>query len=784
MNKISFYGLLTGSLAFMALPHRGHSQNVQSAPGIAPKLFQVTTAATQPGDAVLVRGEYLDKVMKIAVCRLTDDNVDNLLPNYVPLPREDGALDHGGTNRRVEGLMGSKVIITDKLLQNTQSVKFIVPSGWKDGVYSVRLTDASNATTGFYINVPQVNWVISEEGLQAVAGGYLRIQGKNLLRKGVTGQAILISADSRQVIRVKVAHAFDDFSVRVNMPANMPAGNYHMYYHNGLGGKTAWSEPLKISVVKKSSNKWDQQTFNVKDYGAKGDGLNNETAAFRAALAAAEEHGGGTVYVPRGRYQLTGELILSPFTLLKGESKELTQLFWSPLNWDTGEMPNSLISGTHHFGIKDLHIWATRAWGIILSTGPVAEQGNITLENLIVRQSAQIGGIMYAVKAYRDTVDAEFNSRWTKTGIVLRGQNLKIRYCDFNSSGMYTFAAASGFIQHCRFERSTTGINQPYMIIHPKGLIFEDCYKQADGYGYAATIDESHDLYEARNTIPFDYTNDREVMTLDGGGGGYAGNIGSVRGTTITLPAGAKTYGWTANKWIGGGVFIVEGKGAGQFRRIVSHTLDSILLDQPFLVNPDSTSVISISTIRQHLFFVNNDVTDGGAYQFYGSAQNCVVAGLKMRRSNGIISRGSFLYRGRQPNWYIDIVDCELREGNYCHWFGAGDQHSGYQSINLIGTGGAGMNIGTLIRRNKLYDFTYIRTSPGANAHAVTDVIIEDNYINTAKNAILLGGSGNSTSNVLIHNNHYRDVDKQVDTNTGLKPGSYLIKDDGISLVK
>ncbi|HEU4554991.1 MAG TPA: glycosyl hydrolase family 28-related protein [Chitinophaga sp.] len=778
MPMISAYKQLTLLPAFMLLALAAIAQNAKTSGDASPKLFYVTTAETRPGDAVLVRGEDLDKLTKIEVARLPDDNVDNATPGYLPQPQEDALPDPGGTSLKAAPPAGLQPVTVDRLQQNAQSVKFIIPAGWKEGVYSVRITGAAGQANTFYVNAPVVTWVISEEGLQVTPGSYLRIQGKNLLRKGFTGQAVLISANGKQV-RARVANAFDDYSVSVNIPAGLAAGNYHLYYHNGTGGKTAWSAPLQVTVAAKANTGFDRQTFNVKNYGARGDGHSNETAAFQAALAAAAKNNGGTVYVPPGRYMLTGDITIPPFTMLKGESQALTQLFWNPQSWDKGRMPNSLINGSHHFAIKDLNLWASRAWGIILLTGPIEEQGNITLENLIVRQTAQIGGQVYKLKASRDTVEAELNSRWAKTGIILRGPNLKVRNCDFNSSGMYGFSRASGFIQHCRFSRNNTGINQPYMVIHPKGLIFEDCYKQADGYSYGATIDESHNLYEARNTIPFDYTNDREVMTLDGGGGAYAGHIGNVNGTTLTLPAGADTYQWTPNKWNGGGVFIIDGRGAGQFRRIVSHTTNAITLDQPFLVPPDATSIISITTIRKNLVFVNNEVSDGGAYQLYGSAQNCVIAGLKMRRCNGIIGRGSLLYHGKQPNWYNDFVDCELREGNYCHWYGAGDMHSGYQSINLIGSGNAGLNVGALVRRNRLFDFSYIRTSVGTDPNSVTDVIIEDNSITNAIKAISLGGVNANTSAVLIHNNHYSNVQQQVDANQGLKQSSYMIMHDG-----
>lgn len=744
----------------------------------SPELFQVTTAETRPGDAILLRGEYLDLLSSIKVYRLNDDIVDKELPTYIPLPKADKLQDKNGTDRKTKAQTKGEGKTVEMLHHSNQSVKFIVPDTFNEGVFNVELIDAKNQKKYFYVNVPIVNWVISEEGQKATIGDYLRIQGKNLYRQQGKGQAVLISQDGKNVVRTKVNKVFDEYSVSIDIPDNIQAGQYNLYYHNGLGGKTAWSEPLKIEVVKKSADWWGTKIFNVLDFGAKGDGENNETAAFRAALDAAEKNGGGTVYVPKGRYMLTGELILSPNTLLKGESKELTQIFWNPLNWDTNELPNSLISGTHHFAVKDLNLFASRAWGVIFSTGPAEEQGNIVLENLILRQTAQLSGMIYQVKNNRDVVDAELHSRWTKTGIILRGENIKVRNCDFNSAGMYTFFAVSGFIQNTKFTRRTTGVNQPYMLVHPKGLIFEDCFKQADGFGYAASIDESRNMYEARNVVPYDYTNDREAMTLDGGSGAYHGKIESVNGTTIVIPEGAVTNQWTENKWMGGGLYIIDGKGTGQFRRIKSHTLRTIELDEPFLVNPDETSEISITTVRQNLHFINNQTTDIGGYQFYGSAQNCVISGLKMNRCNGIIARGSLIYNGKQPNWYIDIVNCELSEGNYTHWFGIHDRgHSGNQNINLIGSGGTGLNIGVLIRRNKLSEFSYIRTSPGASKNAITDVIIEANSFNTAKTAISLGGSAFQTSNVLIHNNHYKDVDKRISAD-GLDPAAYMILDE------
>ncbi|WP_428329105.1 glycosyl hydrolase family 28-related protein [Mucilaginibacter sp.] len=773
------YFKLTIILFLLPVSFSAFSQS-QTSSDQSPQIFHVTTAETHAGDAVLIRGEYLDKVSKIEVWALSNDIVDNTLPSYVPLPHEDANLDFAGTNRRAKPTTPATTTLVDLVQKNKQSVKFVIPSSLREGVYGAKVTDLNNHTTTFYVNIPIVNWVICEEGLKAIAGNYLRIQGKNLSINGTLGQVVLIADNGGAAYRCKVKKAFDNFSVSVDVPANVQPGSYALYFHNGIGGKTAWSEPLKVSVIPAPDNSNADRTFNVKDYGAAGDGTNDETAAFNKAIDAAAQNNGGTIYIPRGRYMLTSELKLPVNSTLKGESQTLTQLFWNSQNWAVGSLPNSLISGTNHFAVKDLNIWASRAWGVIVSGGPLNKQGNITLENLLIRQSTEMSSKVYSTKTYRDALEAELNSKWLSTGIVLSGENVKIRNCDINISGMFNFLGGiSGMIQNCKFTMNQTGVNQPYMITHPKGLIFEDCYKQIIGFGYGSTIDESHDLYEARNIIPYNYVNNRESMTLDGGSGGYSGNIISASGNKIILTAQGRTNQWVANRWKGGGIFIIDGKGAGQFRRIIKHGLDTVYIDQPFLVNPDSSSVISITTIRKNLFFVNDEVSDAGAFQFYGSAQNCVVSGLKMQRSGGIESRGALVYNGKQPNWYIDIDNCTLTDGNYSHFLGNNDNHSGYQSITITGLAGSGLNIGALVRRNTLSDFSFIQVVPGTTPRAISDLIVEDNTITTAVNAISLTGTGNNIASIFIQNNHYNGVTRQVDINKSLKVNDYLIQRDG-----
>lgn len=58
--------------------------------------------------------------------------------------------------------------------------------------------------------------------------------------------------------------------------------------------------------------------WNVRDFGAKGDGKTDDTLAFQRALDEAGRAGGGVVYAPRGNYLFKGHLVVPNGVTLKG----------------------------------------------------------------------------------------------------------------------------------------------------------------------------------------------------------------------------------------------------------------------------------------------------------------------------------------------------------------------------------------------------------------------------------------------------------------------------------
>jgi polygalacturonase len=73
---------------------------------------------------------------------------------------------------------------------------------------------------------------------------------------------------------------------------------------------------LAFVIAAGTSPAANSAVFNVRTYGAKGDGIVHDTAAIQKALDACATNGGGTVELPDGTY-LTGSVVIGPHTTLQ-----------------------------------------------------------------------------------------------------------------------------------------------------------------------------------------------------------------------------------------------------------------------------------------------------------------------------------------------------------------------------------------------------------------------------------------------------------------------------------
>ena len=66
------------------------------------------------------------------------------------------------------------------LARDANSVALVVPAGWKAGAFACRIVDEQESSGITVFHAPAAGWVQGDAGLEATAGGWLRVLGKCL----------------------------------------------------------------------------------------------------------------------------------------------------------------------------------------------------------------------------------------------------------------------------------------------------------------------------------------------------------------------------------------------------------------------------------------------------------------------------------------------------------------------------------------------------------------------------------------------------------------------------
>ncbi|MDD4592654.1 MAG: glycosyl hydrolase family 28-related protein, partial [Parabacteroides sp.] len=144
-------------------------------------------------------------------------------------------------------------------------------------------------------------------------------------------------------------------------------------------------------------------SYNVMDFGAKGDGKTNDAEAIQAALNQAGENGGGVVFIPAGSYALHNRLIIRAGTTLRGDWKNPFDTTFNNKNEngtvlmafaDKGKSEGAaFIDILDNAGIKNLTIWYPEQQMDTIEAYPFTirqvEKYNATIENVTLVNSYQ-----------------------------------------------------------------------------------------------------------------------------------------------------------------------------------------------------------------------------------------------------------------------------------------------------------------------------------------------------------------------------------------------------------
>ena len=612
-----------------------------------------------------------------------------------------------------------------------------LPTNLPAGVVTCRLmTEDGNLEVR--INLPQPWWAQGDNGQVASAGGWIRVFGRCMAFAESQPRMQLRKGDA--TIDLPVVEA-GPWTIAGRVPPDASIGEWRVWVHNGTGGDDAWADagPLELASADQSAQRI---AASVKDFGAVPEDDKDDTAPIQSAIRAVAKRGGGIVELPRGRFRLSGEIDVPSNVTLRGAGMEFTHLSWI----DADQPPAALISsGGSNVAIEDLSVYAhnyTRGISVRPNRLPAGKSGpkpqNVRLRRVRLRLTPlsrkgldegqiqarrEAAGKTIAVQMYGDNLRMlDCDMAWpTHIGFTMQGNDLLCRnnVAKAENGGWCPVGGGErAIIEGNRFSGVTTGITRGAKV------------------------------WFANNVVEHQYAGFREGFTTDGTFGG-PGFLKSPRydGDWISY----QTDGERAEPaWIPAAVRIVEGKGAGQTRRIRAFDGNRLQLERPFDVAPDESSLLCAANALQHHIVYRNTVSDTGiAVQLFGGALDCVVAENESARSGGFRSSGDDMC------WQIQFLGNRITEG-----FGTiGPEYQGGQSF--VGAVGPWVHEykgttsrGIVMRNNMLGNNAALHLRA-----AIDGALIEGNLVSHSRLGIYAEVPA-WQNNVFCRDNRFEDVDE------------------------
>jgi len=678
-----------------------------------------------PDETVLVTGADLNEIKAATVARIDDDH----------------STSKAGQETSVEILQA-----------NPLSLKFVIPKEFTPGIYRFTLTHAQGTLAG-RVNLPTVYWTQGNLGEAAAPGGWIQVFGRNIIRQAGGAQLMLLPDGGGAPVAATLTKG-DMWRGAFHVPDQLPGGQYKLRLSNGDGGRGEWVDAGAMKI--RAADPEPSQSFDVRAYGAVGDGKTDSTRGIRAAIDAANQGGGGTVYFPRGRYLVSDTLVIPSHIKLQGERTDLVNLAWT----DFATPPPALLQGTSHFSIEDLTIYASNhlhviSGGFVFRDTQAPDAGDIAIRHVRIRASAFRGlmepdATVQRMNAfYRSLPDSSPDT------IRLSGNRIEVSDCDILGSGhsLRLYKATNALVAGNSLINGRYG---SYSIVGSHQVIFENnlvtaADLQATGGGISTLskyVGASENIFIGGNTFKAIYGWDREAVTTDGPGGYYFGHAESTSPDALALLDAPDPYPASAD-WAGAIVMVVSGRGAGQYGRVAAFKSQppgmSITLDRALQVPLDGTSEITVAQAQQNYLIIDNSFEDTGvAAQSYGTALGHVIAGNRSNRTSGFAAVG-LDYNHFQPSWRIQILNNHILEGNV---YRAGPDRNVFSNEALIfvranqtatKTGRPPLVQAVVVRGNLLDQDAHIQIQGfSAASPGVRDVVVEANTTGPSRTGLVV----------------------------------------------
>ena len=518
----------------------------------------------------------------------------------------------------------------------------ILPAGLPaNSEYLIWPVNSVGAGNPVAVNATESWWVGPNA---ATRGDTVSVFGRNLAHNGNTVTSyIYIQKSGLPGVWANVTAA-NPYKVDFTVPASLANGTYQVWAHNGHGGHYGWSGPLTLTI--NNGTPWTTQTFNVKSYGAKGDGVTDDEAAIQSALDAASRVPWSTLYLPTGTYMISkGFLIPSQGRWLgDGSTKTFIKAnagFVAPRTYDA-RMYSMLYGwggpgGSHDATFQGLTIDPNGLMKAVL-TNPIYARGVTNYKFIDVT----MGG-----KGY-DAADFGMSTLISLQGCkIIDGASP-----GGASNGIFFGAANQVFINNCQiygandvntmldFFGGSDGVSCTNTTAQDYDNTQQDGWAQGRFFYGCTTWGSNRDFYVGDNTtnalaVRPGYANQNSgEQLLWEDGTQYSGVPTFATQTTVTFGANA----FFQNPSFLSGSYdavIVNGTGLGQHRKITGCTGATITVSPAWNVPPDGTSTVIIAGVISQCAVYQNTLQGKSDYatretascgiQPYGNSYDFVV---------------------------------------------------------------------------------------------------------------------------------------------------------------
>lgn len=415
----------------------------------------------------------------------------------------------------------------------------------------------------------------------------------------------------KPIVEARALRTKDKRLVYFEVPREMKPGQYSVYTHNSIGGPWGWRKAGDLRIAAAPSG--PESVFDVRDFGATGNGLANDREAIVRAIEKASDAGGGTVFFQAGIY-LTDETISVPsgvqlrgadtkHCLIVGIGDPLAskRLAW----FQTYAPPTSIIRLHDRTGLDSLTIqgatWKGEGgFGMVEAVPdkiefPVGgEVRDVTIVDCCLRaeeEEHRSRRPLYQTSLFSGPGTHGFKLLNNEIvgavvwGIGGVGPAVRVDIIGNTIHGSNDVSAISG-------DFSQSLIDDNRLVDTPGRLVL------GMGWHNYVRFNEIHQAF--RGT----WENAEEVYLVHGGTRekktiGFA--TGGSKNTLVD-----RRQDWKPGLFRDATVLVISGRGFGQYRRVIGNTEDTLTLERPWNVLPDATTEYVVSPMfTENAFFAN-----------------------------------------------------------------------------------------------------------------------------------------------------------------------------------